>query len=192
VPFVTFSAAQIIEKMLKHKVLLILMVIFAVVFALKIEDWKTQQDLSNLFRYNMAKSVSHYFIPYDTLDVNPGSYIDPDLYVYDFYQNLRFVPSPVKNLKDLKNANFYVYSCIGCNLNNPEVNFLAQKFKYETHISPPGTVYIFFLKQKQTEKIPQAQISKAIGVPAGTVPEKQSLPRRIYTFLMNFLQVPQI
>jgi hypothetical protein len=166
-------------------------IIFSIVFTLRIEDWKTQQNVSQAYRYDLAKSVSSNFVRYDTLDVNPDSYINSDLFMYVFYQNVRSVPLPLKSTKDLKNANYYVYSCIECSLNSQDVNSLAQSFKYKTYDSSPGRVYIFFLKQKQDQTIPLPVINKAPKAPAKVV-IKESFLRKAYTFLIGFLSAPQI
>jgi hypothetical protein len=193
VPFVALAASEIIQKnLLNSKFLLVAIIIFSIVFTLRIEDWKTQQNVSQSYRYNLAKSVSSNFVRYDTLDVNPDSYINSDLFMYAFYQNARPVPLPLKSTKDLKNANYYVYSCIGCSLNNPEVNSLAQNFKYKTYDSSPGRVYIFFLKQKQDQMIPLPIVAATPKAPLVKVVVKESFLRKAYTFLIGFLSAPQI
>lgn len=193
VPFLVFSCARLInERVKKVNWLVVILFILSILFVLRIEDWKTQQILSNTFRYNLAKAVSSYLIPYDTIDINPSSYIDTDIYRYSFYQNVRYVYLPLKSFNDLKNANYYIYACINCNLNSPDINYLAQNFKYKSFNSPPGTVYIFFLKQKQTETIPKPLINKAVNIPVGVVPQKQSVLRKVYNFLVDFLHAPQL
>jgi len=193
VPFVVFATAKAINQRIKKvNIWMIILLILSIIFVLRIEDWKTQQDLSNVFRYNLAKTVSSYFIPYDTIDINPSSYVNADLYQYAFYQNTRSVQSPVKSLRDLKNANYYVYSCIECSLNNFEVNFLAQNFKFKTYDFPPGRVYIFFLKQKQDEKISPPIVNKSINIQVGVVPQKESVLRKTYEFLVDLLKAPQL
>jgi hypothetical protein len=192
VPFVALAASEIIQKkLLNSKFLLLAIVIFSIVFTLRIEDWKTQQNVSQAYRYDLAKSINSNFVRYDTLDVNPDSYINSDLFMYVFYQNVKSVPLPLKSTKDLKNANYYVYSCIECSLNSPDVNALAQEYKYKTYDSSPGRVYIFFLKQKQDQTIPLPVVAKAQKAPA-KIAVKESFLRKAYTFLIGFLNAPQI
>jgi len=193
VPFITFACAKVInERVKKVNWWIAILLVLSILFVLKIEDWKTQQNLTNVFRYNLAKSVSQYFIPYDTIDVNPSSYVNTDLYQYSFYQNVRFVQVNLKDTNNLKDANYYVYACVDCSLNNLEINFLARNFQYKTFASPPGRVFIFFLKQKQNQKNPLPVINKAVNIPVGVVPEKQSILRRFYNFWVDFLKAPQL
>jgi hypothetical protein len=193
VPFVALSASEIIRnKLWNSKFLLVAIIIFSIVFTLRIEDWKTQQNVSQAYRYDLAKSVSSSFVHYDTLDINPDSYINSDLFMYVFYQNTRPVPLPLKSIKDLKNANYYIYSCIECSLNSPDVNYLAQNFKYKTYDASPGRVYIFFLKQKQDQIIPLPVVAAAPKTPIVKAVVKESFLRKAYAFLLGFLNAPQI
>jgi hypothetical protein len=193
VPFVALAASEIIQrKLLNSRFLLVAIIIFSIVFALRIEDWKTQQNVSQDYRYDLAKSVSSNFVHYDTLDINPDSYINSDLLMYVFYQNTRPIPLPLKSTKDLKNANYYVYSCIECSLNSPDVNSLAQSFKYKTYDASPGRVYIFFLKQKQDQIIPLPVVATDPRTPLVKVVVKESFLRKAYAFLLEFLNAPQI
>jgi len=193
VPFVALSASEAIRsKLWNSKFLLAAIILFSIVFALRIEDWKTQQNVSQVYRFYLAKSVSSYFIRYDTLDLNFDSYINLDLLQYYFYQNGRYIKSPITSTKELKNANYYVYSCIGCDLNTPDVNFLTQHFKYKTFDSPPGRVYIFFLKQKQDQIIPLPKINTIPKAPTVKIVVKESFLRKAYVFLLDFLHAPQI
>ncbi len=192
-PFIVFASARIIlDNLIKFKFLVLAVLFFSIIYALRIQDWKYQQDASNLFRYILAKAVSPYLIPYDTIIVNPGSYVDSDLYAYAFYQNVKEVLAIPQNQNKLKNANFYVFSCIGCNLNTPEINYLAKLYAFRTYGSPPARVYIFFLKEKQTAEIPDPIISESKMVQNQVVPKKESLLRSTYNYLINFLKAPQI
>ncbi len=191
VPFIALSSTTLVlGKIINSKLVFAAMIVFSIIFAVWIENWKTEQNVSNLFRYNLAKSASKYFIPYDTLYLNPGNYIDQDLLQYVFYQNAKIeIPN---NIQSFKNGNFYLFSCIQCNLNNFDVNFLANRYKYKTFDSPPGRAYLFFLKQKQDQIIPPPLLSKAVMVPNEIVPRPESLPRKIYNLLIDLLRAPQI
>jgi len=190
-PFVTFAAANVIfEKMRKRYFLLSGILALCVVFVLRIESWKTEQNLSNLFRYSLAKSISPYFVPYDTLAINPDSVIDEDLLQYQFYQNVKRTELPVS---DFKNTNYYVYSCLNCSLETPGVSFLAQKFKYKEFESSPGKVFIFFLKQKnESPKLVAKKDAPEIVEIKNVKIDRQSFLRKTYNYLLNLLQAPQI
>jgi hypothetical protein len=189
-PFIALSSADVIfERLQKSYLFLTIFLVLSIIFVLKIENWKTEQNLSNLFRYNLAKSISPFFKPYDTLAVNPDNAIDEDLLQYQFYQNIKRVELPTNNFGD---ANYYVYSCLDCNLNIPGIRFLAQRFKYKEFESAPGKVYIFFLKQKTENSISTTENKPPKIIKTGNLEIKQSYLRKTYDYLLNLLQVPQI
>jgi len=191
VPFIALGSAHIVyEKIKKSYFLLAGILVFSIIFVLRIENWKTEQNLSNLFRYNLAKSISPYFLPYDTLAINPDSVIDEDLLQYQFYQNVKRTELPVN---DFKNTNYYVYSCLNCSINTPKINLLAQKFKYKEFESDPGKVFIFFLKQKaeNTNLKVKKDAPKIVEIKNVKI-DRQSYLRKTYNYLLNLLQAPQI
>jgi hypothetical protein len=173
--------------MKKSLIWLFIIILLSIFYVLIIENWKTQQNITNIYRYNLAKSVSKYFIPYDNIYVNGDTQIDYDLYNYVFLQNPKGVA--VTNNMNTKGIKFYVYSCI-CDLSNNQVNFLANKYKFEEHFSPPGRVFIFFLDKPQDKKIPMKKnIEEQKTSVAATA---ENLPKKIYRLIITYLHIPQL
>lgn len=188
VPAVALAASTGLFSLVKKKfILLALIIILSIIYVLVIENWKTNQNLANLYRYDLAKSISKHFIPYDTIYVNGDTFIDYDLYNYAFLQIAKGVPV-TENINPNK-ARYYVYSCI-CDLSNNQVNLMANKFKFEEYSSPPARVFIFFLNEKQDKKIPliksvEEQKTEVEGPP-------ENLPKKIYRLIVTYFHVPQL
>lgn len=187
VPGIALSTTGGLFPLIKKRLLwLTLIIALSTVFVLYVENWKTQQNLANLYRYNLLKSVSKYLGPYETVAINQGNIIDFDLFNYAFLLNPKQYPAFTT---DFKGINRYVFSCI-CDLSNNQVNFLANRYNFIEYYSPPGTVFIFFLDQRQEKKFPliESVAEKKVYV----LGPKENLAKKVYRLIITYLHLPQL
>lgn len=190
VPGITLATAGGIFPFIKKRLFWIaLILILSIIYVLIIENWKTNQNLANLYRYNLAKGISKYLAPYETVAVNrinQGNIIDFDLFNYAFLVNAKQFPAFTT---DFKGINHYVFSCI-CDLSNNQVNFLANRYNFIEYYSPPGTAFIFFLDQRQEKNFPlkEATAEKKVYVQG----PKENFPKKLYRLIITYLNLPQL
>ncbi len=149
VPFVAFSASSVASILISKKPIMFACVLLVSILALfVIEDLKTKQVESNLWRYQTAMVAREYMTPYETIVHNKFYAVDPDIWRYPLLINPKFQDEGSTDvfLKDYKH---YFYSCVKtCLPYSDEVSSLKKRYKNIRIYSKEGEAYLFFLKEK--------------------------------------------
>jgi hypothetical protein len=109
IPFIVFSSAWFLEKYLRNFIALALIITLSTGYFLIIEEWKTKELESNLFRYYFARAVATNVSAYDTIYLNRNGIFDYDMFQYQFQLNTKEMSEYKKSSESI------VYSCrIAC------------------------------------------------------------------------------
>lgn len=188
-PFIVYSSSMMFLKIYnKRKYFwLITIFLFSLLFLVKIEDWKTKEMQVNIWRYELAKKINNYLIPYEEIIMNTDSVIDPDIFQYSFLHKTQMIKT--LNEVDLLNNKYYINSCFNkCDLLNNKFNNRYLRIK-----SSEGEAIIFFLTEKEMNKSEtKSNFEKEEKIDVVSLPYQENSIKKIYIFLKNILKTPQI
>lgn len=176
IPFFVFSAAYFVLGIVEQKKLILVAFLISLVYLLLVVNWKTGEARGNIFRYVLAKSISQYLEPYDTVRVNPQSAIDPDLLEYAF--SLR---TEKGNFSGGKKA---IYTCsTNCEaLGKIDSSIAKQSIRLD---SPDAKGFVYFPNDDQENP-------NKIIILYKEQDNNRSFASRIYATLMDALRFPQL
>ncbi len=196
VPFIAYGSSLILLKFLLKKDYFYFggLAFLSITYLLVIQVYKNEQVSSNLWRYELTRTVSQHLGLYEEVLLNPSSVIDSDLLWYPFLIN-RKIADENTSIENKDKHSHYIYSCLGrCNSQNLRLNTLKNKYSFIYIVDSHAETYIFLLKQKKNQKTGEEQLpireinlSKSFA----TQIEGSQLIRQIYRFTVKILKVPQ-
>lgn len=193
-PFVCFSASKtLLPFFLRRKFAIVfLFFFFAGVYGLVIDNWKVNEVRANVFRYALAEKADRYLRPYEALIINENGVIDPDLLSYTFSHEVKVV-SRVTFPQYKDSYNHYLYSCINrCGEEDIALKALREQYRFVSAQVPEAEVYIFSLQEKNEENYSSETKIITAPQPFKQSDSQESILRRLYREIKQFLQAPQI
>ena len=180
-------------KFSKNYFILLVVFLFSFFFLLRIEQWKTGEIKANIWRYDLAQKANDYLLPYEKVAVNQDSSMDIDILHYKFLHDIDIKDS---NFVSDKKYRHYIYSCTtACNIQDKNLQYLIKRYDYKKLGSSQGEAYIFFLK----ETVIKSKLGKIHNVSNEKnttkevlIAKKESVFKTIYTYIKDFLHLPQI
>ncbi|GEM_PF-2308910 len=196
-PFIAFASSKVILNLFSKKqyIYLITIITFSLFYLFFLGMYKREQVLSNLWRYELTRTVSQYVSPYEEVLLNSSSVIDSDLLWYPFLINRKIVDENTSiEIKD--KHNHYIYSCLGkCNSQSIQLNSLKNRYGFIYIVDSHAETYIFLLKQKKNQNTGEKQLPiREINLSKYSVTQTEGsqLIRQIYRLIMEILKVPQV
>ena len=193
IPFIVFSSSSILYKLyLNHKYFLILLLAIPnIYFFIKVENWKINELKANLWRYDIAKKIdTEYLSPYEKISINKDSFVDPDMFMYQFKHEVLIADPKDLNLT-ASYTNHYIYSCSNDCLNNKYFNLLLKNRMYKKEIFDQGIVYVFSLKNKTNNKLIYNSVKTQNNINETSINNNNTI-KNIYNYLLVKLHMSQL
>lgn len=187
VPFVAFSAAKALYYFPKY--VLYGVVIFSVVFLLKIEQWKTGETRANVWRYELAEKVSEAVPRYERIGINLDSAMDFDVLTYKFKISTVQVDPKLAQ----RDVPLYAYSCSSsCNQLDEELAYLLGNYSFKKFNASQGEVYVFDLESSASQSAEIREQAPIVGIPPTETVSDTTVIQKLYARVIDWLDAPQI
>lgn len=193
VPFIAFSSAEVVASFQAKKSLVFIFGIYiiSIAYFLKLENWKTKEISSNVFRYELAKKADEVLKPYEKIAINLQSPIDYDLFRFPFLHEVIFeTPKSIQKNTSIKH---YIYTCSDI-CDRAALQELLSIYTYRVTQSSLGEQYVFFLNTKQKSDLIENS-KKGVKTEHLSIvqPEyRNNIIKVVYSFLLTKLHMPQL
>ncbi|KKU98419.1 MAG: Dolichyl-phosphate-mannose-protein mannosyltransferase [Candidatus Amesbacteria bacterium GW2011_GWB1_48_13] len=186
-PFIALSTAYTLLRLYNSRQVLAvsLVLTLSLIWAGRVEGWKTREIEANLWRWKLASSSHSVLTPYESVAVNSEALIDGDILAYSFGHASTIVPDTASARNGFSH---YLYSCRDCVSDSELVKNLS-RYTYSVFTAGEGTVYVFDLA---SDPIPFIQASPPLS-PVSPLPiQRPSLLKYYYSRFLMLTEAPQL
>ncbi|HVT00824.1 MAG TPA: glycosyltransferase [Patescibacteria group bacterium] len=191
VPFVALTCSSYLTSLDSEKSHLKFFLIFSfsIFYLIAIFKIKEAQELSNVWRYNLAEAIRPRLQIYETIIYNTNYVVDPDIWRFPLLINPR-IQDKNDSANFLSKYNYYVYSCSpGCYIYGGQIKNLKDRYQYIVFKENSAEAYLFYLKKKQSNIVSKNNMKTYF---VKTPKNNDGFITRYYRKVRDILKTPQI